>query len=406
MIPRRAVLALGLSQLISWGVTYYLIGVFGEEIAADLGWSRDLVYGGFAACLLAMGLMSPLAGRIVDRHGGGRIMAAGALFNAAGLAGVAASHGVALYYASFVVMGVGMRLTLYDAAFAALARIGGPQARGPMAQITLLGGLASTVFWPLGHWLSQDLGWRGATLAFAGAALLTIPLCLTLPDRVYDGAPRAGAKTPLRGQALQGREFALAGFLYAIIAAGANFLNAGMSAEMIAVLTGLGLGVSLAVSVSTLRGVGQSLARLSEILFGGGMDPLALNLLACVLMPFAFVAGGFAGASVIASGAFAFLYGACNGVLTITRGTVPLVLFDPLRYGALMGALIAPSFIVSAAAPLAYALVIDRFGANGALALSFAVALAQLAAAAALKVRFSHREATSDKIAPTGRRAP
>ena len=72
MIPRRAVLWLGLSQLISWGITYYLIGGFGPAMAADLGWSRDVLYGGFSTALLAMALMSPIAGRWIDRQGGRR----------------------------------------------------------------------------------------------------------------------------------------------------------------------------------------------------------------------------------------------------------------------------------------------------------------------------------------------
>ena len=74
MIRRRTVVALGLSQLISWGVTYYLIGGFGEKISSDLGWSRDIVYGGFTISLLVMGLASPqsagVTGRVFSVRGG------------------------------------------------------------------------------------------------------------------------------------------------------------------------------------------------------------------------------------------------------------------------------------------------------------------------------------------------
>src|SRR5690606_11282039 len=149
VILRRTVLCLGLAQLISWGISYYLIGGFGEQITADLGWSRDLVYGGFSVALLVMGLTSPMAGRLIDRHGGRKIMIVGSALNALGCIGVAVSHDVTVYYAAWICLGLAMRLTLYDAAFAALARISGPDARWPIAQITLLGGLASTVFWPL-----------------------------------------------------------------------------------------------------------------------------------------------------------------------------------------------------------------------------------------------------------------
>jgi MFS family permease len=73
-VIRRTVICLGLSQLISWGVSYYLIGVFGEAIAAEFGWGRDVVYGGFALGLLVMGLASPMTGRLIDRHGGRKVM--------------------------------------------------------------------------------------------------------------------------------------------------------------------------------------------------------------------------------------------------------------------------------------------------------------------------------------------
>jgi MFS family permease len=388
VIARRVVVALGLGQLISWGATYYLIGGFGELIGADLGWSRDIVYGGFAAALLVMGVTSPLVGRLVDRRGGRDVMVVGAVVNAAGCAGLAVSHLVGTYYVSWIILGVGMRLTLYDAAFAALARIGGPEARRPMSEITLLGGLAATVFWPLGHILSEHFGWRAALFAYAGLVLLTIPLHLLIPNQRFAGLPRRAAVEPTRHLAVSPRQVAVGGGLYAVIMTGANFLNAGMSAHMIAVLAGLGLSATVAVWIATLRGIGQSAARLCEILFGGRMDPLALNLMACLIMPLCFVAGLFSGASKEMAVAFALLYGACNGILTITRGTLPLILFDHRSYGTLVGRLIVPSFILPAAAPLIYAVVIDRLGNAGALYLSIGLAITTLLAAVMLKVLF------------------
>ncbi|MBR0936843.1 MFS transporter [Bradyrhizobium jicamae] len=388
MIARRVVVALGLGQLISWGVTYYLIGGFGEMISADLGWSRDLVYGGFAVALLVMGVTSPLAGRWVDRRGGRDVMVAGAIVNAAGCAGLALAYQPATYFASWIGLGFGMRLTLYDAAFAALARIGGPDARRAMSEITLLGGLAATVFWPFGHILAEHFGWRVALLGNAGFSLLTIPLALVIPDRRYAGPSSPGAAAPAQPLAASPRQVVAAGGLYAVITAGANFLNAGMSAHMIAVLTGLGLTASVAVWIATLRGIGQSAARLCEILFGRRIDPFVLNLMACLIMPLSFVAGLFSGSSKGMAIAFALLYGACNGILTITRGTLPLILFDHRSYGTIVGRLIVPSFILPAAAPLIYAVVIDRSGNAGALYLSIAIAMVTLLAACMLKVLF------------------
>src|SRR3546814_17733686 len=108
-----------------------------------------------------------------------------------------------------------MRLTLYDAAFASLVRVGGHHARRPIAQITLLGGLASTVFWPLGHALVHYFDWRGALWAYAGFALLTIPLHLAIPPSRPEGAaPAAGADSDPRTLAVGRRANVFCGPFY------------------------------------------------------------------------------------------------------------------------------------------------------------------------------------------------
>jgi MFS family permease len=344
LIARGIVLRLGLSQLICWGVSYYLVGVFGAAIAADFGWSRDIVYGGFSMALLATGLASPFTGRLIDRYGGRCVMTAGSAIMAAGCVGLALSRGLASYYGAWIVIGVAMRLTLYDAAFAALARIGGPDARAPIAQITLLGGLASTVLWPIGEGLAHFFGWRGAVACYAGFAALTIPLHLAIPHGRYGDGGTAAARDARRQDhrplAATPADRFFAGALYALIATVANFLNSGMSAHMIGILAGLGLAASASVWIATLRGVGQSLSRGGDVLFARRLNPLTLNFAAALLLPFSFVAGLFSADSASAALAFAFSYGAANGILTITRGTLPLILFDDRTYGAFVGRLL------------------------------------------------------------------
>jgi hypothetical protein len=157
---------------------------------------------------------------------------------------------------------------------------------------------------------------------------------------------------------------------------------------MIGILAGLGLPAAAAVWIGATRGIGQSLARLGEVLFGARTSPFDLNLVACLVLPLCFVLGLAGGASALAALAFAFCYGAGNGVLTITRGTLPLMLFDPKSYGAYVGRLLAPGFFLSAAAPLGYALLIERHGASAALILSGTLALAMLASAILLRRHF------------------
>lgn len=392
MSSAKTVISLGLAQLVSWGISYYLIGCFGERIVAELGWTRNVVYGGFSLALLVMGVISPVAGRLIDAYGGRPAMVTGSLLNAMGCIGLALAEDVPSYYAAWTCLGVAMRLTLYDAAFTALARIEGPDARRPMSQITLLGGLASTTFWPLGHFLADHFGWRGGIFAYAGFALLTVPLHLAIPTRRYEGMralPSTAERRPLAGES---REITAKAMLYTVIVALTNFLNAGMGSHMIGILVGLGLGATASVWIGSLRGVGQSMARLCEVVFGRYTHPLTLNFLAAGLLPFCFIVGLFSGQFTPAAFVFAFVYGAGNGLLTITRGTLPLVLFDHRTYGAFVGRLIAPSFMLSAAGPLVYAVVIGRFGGMGALSLSIALAAAILIAALVLTMRSGQKE--------------
>ncbi len=384
-ITTPLVFCLGLSQLVCWGISYYLIGIFGGAMAADLGFSLSVAHGGFTAALFVMGAVSSQVGRSIDRWGGRPVMVVGSLLLAAGCLGLAAAQGIAGYYAAWAVLGLAMRMTLYDAAFAALARLGGPLARRPISQITLLGGLASTTLWPVGQALAEGLGWRGALCAYAGFALLTVPLHVAIPPRRYERPASSGDAPAAAGEGEGARRGAAAApVLYALIVAATGVLNSGLSAHMIGILSGLGMGAALAVWIATLRGIGQSSARLCEVLFGRRLSATALAVLATGLLLPSFLVGLASGQALVAGVLFALLFGAGNGLVTIVRGTLPLALFDPRTYGGTVGRLVTPSFYAAALAPLAYAAVIERFGEAAALHLSFALAAVAFAAAAAL----------------------
>lgn len=390
MITRGLVWALGTSQLVMWGVTYYQIALFGGPIAQETGWSKTVVFGGFSAALVVMGLVSSWTGRLIDRVGGRGVMTAGSLLGAVGSLVIAASHHLPLYYLGWLILGVAMRLSLYDAAFASLARVGGPEARRPIAQITLLGGLASTVMWPIGLGLIEWLGWRSALVVFAAFSLATIPLHLMIPRERY-AFETSTAKGAIAPRADTAERVLLAGFLYGTMVTLSSALNSAMSAHMIGILVSLGLAASVAVSIGALRGIGQSVSRLAEILFGRRLDPVALGLIASGLIPIGFVIGLWSGVAPVAGIAFALLYGAGNGLITIIRGTQPLVLFDPASYGAIVGRLIGPSFYVAALAPALFAFLIDRWGAISALYVSTVVAALVFASSVWLWANFRPR---------------
>ena len=136
------------------------------------------------------------------------------------------------------------------------------------------------------------------------------------------------------------------------------------------------------------------------MLFGRHLSPLTLNLAACALLPFAFVVGLLSSRFEAAAMIFAFAYGAANGLLTIVRGTLPLALFDHRTYGLFVGKLLVPGFILPAAAPIVYALIIDRFESAGALYFSIGMALLAFACAALLVLKFEHRPEASVEKSP------
>ena len=357
---------------------------------AELGWTRPVVYGGFSFGLVVMGAASPLVGGAIDRYGGRYVLAGGSVCCAAGCLALARAQSMAAYYSAWLVLGLAMRATLYEAAFAALVRIGGQQARRPISKITLLGGLASTCFWPIGHSLEEIFGWRGALTVYAVIALAILPLYFAIPNERHPSEVPDRPRSVVRPQSRSALPIAV---LYALIAMLSNGLNSALSAHMIGVLADLGLAAGLAVTASSLRGIGQSSARLAEVLFGGRWHPLTLNLVATFIMPVCFAAGLAGGRSLAAAVAFTFLFGASTGILTITRGTLPLVLFDAATYGAYVGKLLVPSFLFAAASPLIFAAVIEHYGAKGALYVFLGLALVMFALSFLLKVQTNSRAA-------------
>ncbi|WP_404421540.1 MFS transporter [Thalassospira australica] len=385
MISRALVIKLGLGQLISWGTAYYLIGNFGTLIARHHGWSDSVVYAGFSLSLLTMAVISPFCGRMIDRHGGRIIMTLGSCLNALGCLILAFADHQILHFIGWVVLGLAMRATLYDAAFATLARIGGRDARRAMGQITLFGGLASTVFWPLGHLIQSEFGISIALVAYAGFALLTVPMYAAIPDARHGEALRNSTRPTddadkENDQGLPTHQ-RLCGFLYAVIVTLLNVVNAAMSAHMIAILIGLGLTTAAAIHAASLRGIGQSAARAAEILFGKRIPPASLTLFATAVLPLCFVLAFWGDQFAIAAMTFTLLYGAANGVLTITRGTLPLMIFGNARYGHQVGRLLVPGFILSALAPSLYERAITHWGPTGALWLSIGLLACAFAAA-------------------------
>ncbi|MEZ5842169.1 MAG: MFS transporter [Hyphomicrobiaceae bacterium] len=370
-----AVVALGITQITAWGTTLYVLGVLGAPIMAELGWSRSLVFGGLTAGLLVSALVSTWTGRMIDRRGARLVMSIGSVLSAIGLAALSQVRDPFTYLAVWAFLGVAMRFTLYDAAFAALVQVTPAHGRRAISYLTLFGGFASTIFWPIGHWLDLAIGWRATLLVFAGLGLL---VCLPLhwwglarrePDAPASAAASGAAvdaATP-RASPLHGRERIIAMVLFSCIMSANAFVFGAVAVHLVGIIEHAGVTLAVAVWLASLKGVAQVIGRTWEILFARTMAPVNLARVAVHLLPVAFVtllAAAVAGPAetVWVALAFTLLLGASNGLVTIVRGAFPLALFGPKGYGEVLGILATPYLILNALAPVLFAVVVEWGG--------------------------------------------
>jgi MFS family permease len=356
----RAVPILGVTQIIAWGALFYPPVLTVPMIAAERGWSMTLAMGGFSLALLAAGLASPQVGRLIDRHGGHRVMPAGSLIGALGLVLlIHADHPLA-YLSVWMLLGVAIAASLYDPAFATLGRIFGAAARRPITALTLIGGFASTVSWPATHLLLDAVGWRGTYLVYAGLlAFVAAPLhALLLPRTRADPRMPAQETAALTSKMLKpsGWPFVLVAAAFAAYA----FVPSGLSAHLLAIFRRAGIEPATVVTIGALFGPAQVVSRLIEFVATRRVHPLNVARFAIGMLLAAFAQLAVLGLSVASAAAFVMMFGMANGLITIARGAVPLALFGAVGFGHLVGRIGRASLVMQAIAPLVLALVAER----------------------------------------------
>lgn len=376
---RTIITVIGVTQITAWGSSYYLLAVLAGPITADTGWPLSWVVGGQTVGLLVAGLVSPFVGRRIDHHGGKPVLAVSTLLLAIGLVGLAYAPSLPAYIVAWMSIGVGMGAGLYDAAFASLGRYFGRDARRAITIVTLFGGFASTLSWPVLALLVDRVGWRGASLGLAAVNVgVALPLLLTfLPP-----APaRAAAPSDVHDVRAVHAEERPAFFLLAAVLVLGGAVTAIMSVHLLTLLQAGGLSLASAVALGAVIGPSQVVARVIEAAGGGRHHPLWTLMAALILIA--------AGVSMLwleirSVAAALVLYGAGNGVYSIARGTVPLSLFGPLRYARIIGALAFASLIAQAISPPIAALVLERAGGPYVLTLLLGIATLNLGLVLAL----------------------
>ena len=392
--PLLTVVCLGIVQILAWGSSFYFPAVLAAPIAADTGWPLSAVVGGVSVGLLVGGLISPRVGALIAHRGGRPVLAASSLLFASGLAGIGLSPSVPFYLAAWVVVGLGMGTGLYDAVFAALGKMYGQAARGPITHLTLFGGFASTVCWPLSAFLVESIGWRGTCFTYAA-----LHLVLALPLQLFAmrGAPRRSAadrgvdpsrchrmRRAANESAATARNETAILILIALILSIAAGIGSIIVVHLLIILQARGLDFASAVALGMLFGPAQIAARVVESLAGTRYHPI-WTLAACVSLMAIGLLLLLSAWPVIALAVI--LYAAGYGISWIARGTLPLAIFGAARFPLLMGKIAMPSLMIQALAPAAGALAIEHAGVSPTLAILSAFALLNIALVIALCLR-------------------
>ena len=349
--------ALGTTQTIAWASSYYLPAILAAPIARDLNLTPTYVFGALSGALIIAGLLGPRVGHAIDTFGGRGLLVVSNGLLAAGLLILSFAANTTTLVAAWFVLGVGMGMGLYEAAFATLTRIYGAAARRPITGITLIAGFASTVGWPVTSWLDAEFGWRVACQVWAAIhLLLALPLNLLLP-RVMS-LPQAEAGITAAAPAAQSETFMMVALAYVFAATG--FVSSGLSALLPTMLVQFGATSAAALFAGMLIGPSQVAARLLEAGWLARYHPLVSSRLATLTNPIGVVALAFGGP--LFAPVFAIFYGAGNGILTIARGTLPLALFGPHGFGRRVGVISLPARATGALAPLAVGLMVEHIG--------------------------------------------
>ncbi len=361
-----AVIALGITQIIAWGSTIYALGVLAKPIATDTGWSMDFVIGGITCGLLASGVVSTTVGRLIDKYGGRRVMTLGSALMALAQTAVALAPSAPLYLAAWTVLGIAMRMSLYDAAFVALVQVAPSRGRRAISYLTLFGGFASSIFWPIGHVLGEAYGWRATFLIFAGLNLLVcLPLHWFGLNRqeallALAGDPTQAVPTNVAAPVLEGQARNIALVLFATVLSACAFVFGALAVMLPALLQASGITAAQAVVLAAIKGLAQVGGRLADIMYGQHLGPLTLGRIAVGLLPLSFLVLLGGGGGFMIALCFTILFGIANGLLTIVRGAVPLALFGTNGYGRVMGLLATPYLLMNATAPVLLTALVER----------------------------------------------
>ena len=354
--PWLLAITLGFTETVSWGVLFYAFSVFVEPMEAELGWTRAELTGAFSLALIVLAIAGIGVGQWLDRRGPRLLMTVGSILGVALVLVWSQVREIGTFYVLWVLMGLCWSATLYSPAFATITAHFRERRTQALTLVTLMAGLASTIFYPLTAWLISQMGWRSALVALAAILAVTTILPHALVLRKAQAREEHHEPSLSLGEALHHPSFrwlALGFFCFA--------LGSGVNVHLVPYLSGRGFDLGTAATIAGLVGAMQVVGRLLFAPLERRVSASALVALVYALQPAAVLV------LLLVSGAwvpfvFVVLFGAGRGIDTLLRNTVVARLFGPRRFASIQGVLGLLITIALAAGPVGLGAVYDRFG--------------------------------------------
>lgn len=388
---RRVLVILCITQITSWGILYYAFPVLASTISTRTGWSPSTVMAAFSASQVTSAVTGIPIGRWLDRWGPRPVMTGGSLLAVPALLGIATAPSVPVFVLAWIGAGAAMAAVLYQPAFAALTTWWGPRHVTALTTVTLVGGLASTVFAPLTAALVDRVDWRTTYLI-----LTTVLAAITIPAHWFGlrgpwprhPTPTLQAAGPVTASTVaRSRPF----ILLTIATSLAAFAIYAVVVNQVPLLTERGLSTSTAALALGLGGAGQVCGRLvyNRLSHATGIRGRTAAILGAGAATTALLAVIPGPATLLI--AAAVLAGAARGLFTLLQATAISDRWGTSHYGHLNGLMTAPVLLATALAPWAGTALAQPLG-------GYPIVFALLAAAAAL--------ATLLAVAATPQRRP
>ncbi len=354
----RALTVLGISQCINWGILYYAFAVLLLPVSRELGIEPWVGTGAFSLALFISAAAAPRIGRWADLGHGGHVLQIGGFAGAALLTIWTVVPTVTTLYAVWALLGLCMSMTLYEPAFAIVARAHGDRAQRlrALATITVFGGLASTAALPATAWLVERLGWKSSVIVLALTLALstyaTRRLVLTeLQPMAADTTGATGA-----GEATQPRpHLGLMTLVFALASLG----SAALMSNLVPALGERRVSPALAASLGGLLGLMQVPGR-ALLMRGAFVASPTRLVLGCLLLQGVGLLAIATVSSVTLLATSIAVFAVGSGLATLARPHLVQSLYGLEQAGALNGRLARAQQLARAAGPVVAATLAAR----------------------------------------------